>query len=49
MNVKAKFTGFDLTEGEEYEVVSETESYWAVRCDDGKVYYRDKDFFEVVE
>ncbi len=46
MKVKAKFTGFDLTEGKEYDVVGETENYWVVCCDDGKVYYRDKCFFE---
>lgn len=44
--VTSKVTGFGLTEGKEYYVYGESESYWVVRCNDGKIYYRDKAFFE---
>lgn len=48
MKVKALGTGFDLTEGKEYEVIHEYDTVYELKCDTG-TYCRPKDFFEIVE
>lgn len=49
MRVRALFTGFELTKDKVYNVKSESETNYVIEGDDGKVYYRYKGFFEVVE
>lgn len=46
--VKALFTGFDLTEGKIYTVDYEYDTFYELHCDTG-VYCRAKNFFEIVE
>jgi hypothetical protein len=48
MIVKAKFTGFGLTEGKEYEVLFEHDTVYELVCDNGGTYCRNKDFFEII-
>lgn len=47
MKVKAKFTGFDLTEDKVYDVIFEYDTVYELQCDTG-TYCRNKDFFEIV-
>lgn len=48
MKVKALFSGFDITEGKIYDVISEYDTVYKLKCDTG-TYCRNKDFFEIVE
>ena len=48
MKVRAIGSGFGLTKGKIYDVNCEYDTVYDVRCDDGKRYCRNKDFFEVV-
>lgn len=48
MIVKSLVTGFDLTEGKEYEVFHEYDTVYELKCDTG-TYCRAKDFFLVIE
>lgn len=48
LKVRAKSTGYDLTEGKIYTVDMEYDSVYELRCDTG-TYCRNKDFFEIVE
>lgn len=48
MKVKALFSGFDLTEGKIYNVISEYDTVYALKCDTG-TYCRNKNFFKIVE
>ncbi|MBD5087392.1 MAG: hypothetical protein HDT30_01075 [Clostridiales bacterium] len=48
MKVKALFNGFDLTEGKVYDVISEYDTVYELKCDTG-TYCRNKNFFEIVE
>lgn len=45
MNVRAIITGFNLTVNSIYEVLYEYDTAYEVRCDNGHVYCRNKDFF----
>jgi hypothetical protein len=49
MIVEAKFTGFELTAGKQYEVIFEYDTVYELVCDNGGIYCRNKGFFEVVE
>jgi hypothetical protein len=49
MVVKSVVTGFELTKDKEYEVIFEYDAVYELRCDDGKVYCRNKDFFEIMK
>lgn len=48
MIVKALFTGVMLTLDKEYDVIFEYDTVYEIKCDDGKIYCRAKNFFEVV-
>lgn len=48
MFVRAKASGYDLTEGKIYIVESEYDTVYELRCDTG-TYCRPKTFFDVVE
>lgn len=48
LKVRAKFTGFDLTEGKIYTVDFAYDSVYELRCDTG-TYCRNKDFFDIVD
>jgi len=49
MKVKAKFTGVNLTKDKEYNVIFEYDTVYELTCDEGKVFCRDKAFFEIVK
>ena len=48
MKVKSLVSGFDLTEGKEYEVIFEYDTVYELKCDTGQ-YCRPKEFFIIVE
>ncbi|WP_297419135.1 hypothetical protein [Clostridium sp.] len=49
MKIKSLISGFELTEGKIYEVIFEYTTVYEIKCDDGKIYCRNKDFFEIIE
>lgn len=48
MKVKAKFTGFNLTKDKEYDVIFEYDTVYELICDEGKIFCRNKEFFEII-
>jgi hypothetical protein len=49
MKVRALFTGCNLTEGKEYDVIFEYDTVYKLICDEGKQFCRNKEFFEIIE
>lgn len=49
MKVKSLVTGFNLTEGKEYEVIYEYDTVYEIKCDNGGIYCRNKNFFEILK
>ncbi|MBQ7047038.1 MAG: hypothetical protein IJN85_04800 [Oscillospiraceae bacterium] len=45
--VKALFTGFDLIEGKEYEVIHEYDTVYEIKLKENCYICRDKTFFEI--
>jgi len=48
MKVKAIVSGFGVTEDKEYDVIFEYDTVYELKVDDGKIYYRPKGFFKVI-
>jgi len=49
MKVESVVTGFYLTKGKIYKVLHEYDTVYELRCDNGKIYCRAKEFFKVKE
>ncbi len=48
MKVRSIITGYDLTDGKEYEVIFEYDTVYELKCDTG-TYCRNKNFFVIIE
>lgn len=48
MKVKSTINGYDLTKDKIYDVIYEYDNLYKLKCD-SEIYWRNKDFFEIVE
>jgi hypothetical protein len=49
MKIRSLFDGYGLTKNKIYDVIFEHDSVYELMIDDGKVYCRNKNFFEIVK